>query len=102
MEHVDTNAVLLNLSDGLLSLLVDVVVILSFNTKMEQLNPALLRPGRCLARLEAHPLAFHQAQGLLPFPLKAGREYSPAKVYEMLRTGAEAAVTRREMGFAAG
>ena len=45
MEHVDTNAVLLNLSDGLLSLLVDVVVIPSFNTQMEQLNPALLRPG---------------------------------------------------------
>ena len=100
MEHVDTNAVLLNLSDGLLSLLVDVVVILSFNTGMEALNPALLRPGRCLSRLEVRPLSFHQAQGLLPFPLKAHREYSLAEVYEMRRTGAEAAVTRREMGFA--
>ena len=99
MEHVDTNAVLLNLSDGLLSLLVDVVVILSFNTGMEQLNPALLRPGRCLTRLEVHPLPFPQAQDLVPFPLNGHREYSLAEVYEMRRTGAEAAVTRREMGF---
>ena len=99
MEHVDTNAVLLNLSDGLLSLLVDVVVILSFNTQMEQLNPALLRPGRCLSRLEVHALPFHQAQDLVPFTLNRHRGYSLAEVYEMRRTGAEAAVTRREMGF---
>ena len=99
MEHVDTNAVLLNLSDGLLSLLVDVVVIMSFNTRMDSLNPALLRAGRCLSRLEVHPLTFPQAQDLLPFPLNGRREYSLAEVYEMRRTGAEAAVTRREMGF---
>ena len=36
---------------------------------------------------------------VLPFPLKAHRDYSLAGVYEMRRTGTEAAVTRREMGF---
>ena len=77
----------------------DVVVIMSFNTRMDSLNPALLRAGRCLSRLEVHPLTFPQAQDLLPFPLNGRREYSLAEVYEMRRTGAEAAATRREIGF---
>ena len=79
--------------------MVDVVAILSFNTGMEQLNLALLHPGRCLTRLEVRPLPFARAQELVPFRLNGHPEYSLAEVYEMRRTGTEAAITRREIGF---
>ena len=79
--------------------MVDVVVILSFNTGMEQLNPALQHPGRCLTQLEVRPLPLDQAQELVPFRLNGHPEYSLVEVYEMRRTGTEAAVTRREIGF---
>ena len=55
----------------------------------------------CLSRLEVHPLTFHQAQELVPFPLNGNHDDSLAEVYEMHRTGAEVAATKHEMGFAA-
>ena len=86
-------------SDGLLPLPVDVDVILWFNPDMDRLKPALVRLGRCLSRLQVHPLPFHQAHYLVPFRLKGHREYSLAEVNEILGTGGNAA-TQREMGLA--
>ena len=79
--------------------MVDVVVILSFNTDMEQSNPALLHSGRCLTRLEVRPRPLDQARELVPFRLNGHPEYSLFEVDEMRRTGTEAAVTRHEIGF---
>ena len=43
---------LLNLTDGILNDILSIQIIATFNTKLQNLDPALLRPGRLLARKE--------------------------------------------------
>ncbi len=99
-QHVESNAALLNFSDGLLSILSDSILLLSFNTDIGNVNPALLRPGRCLAHIEVPPLPFEQAQGLVPFPLITQREYVLADLYEARRRGVPPDGTPHRIGFA--
>ncbi|MEU8548898.1 DUF5925 domain-containing protein [Streptomyces roseoverticillatus] len=47
---------LLNLTDGLLGQGRNVLVAVTTNEDLEQLHPAVVRPGRCLARIEVGPL----------------------------------------------
>ncbi|MFK3734311.1 DUF5925 domain-containing protein [Streptomyces sp. NPDC088090] len=47
---------LLNLTDGLLGQGRNVLVGLTTNEDLERLHPAIVRPGRCLARIEVGPL----------------------------------------------
>ena len=47
-QHPDVFANLLNVTDGLLSLLNDSLILLSFNTDIGRINPAILRPGPLL------------------------------------------------------
>ncbi|GGR60072.1 DUF5925 domain-containing protein [Streptomyces roseolus] len=47
---------LLNLTDGLLGQGRKVLVGLTTNEDLERLHPAIVRPGRCLARIEVGPL----------------------------------------------
>ncbi len=84
-----------HVSDGLLPLPVDVDVILWFSPAMDRVKPALARLGRCLSRLQVHPLPFHRAQDLVPFRLKGHREYSLAEVNEILGTGGKRLLSER-------
>ncbi len=77
----------LNFSDGLLSLLGNVVFILTFNHEVSQINPALTRPGRCLGQLTVGLLGRDQAQGIAGFDLPDDRGYTLAEAYEMRRVG---------------
>ena len=77
---------LLNLSEGLLSILSDTVLIVSSNVPPDKLNPALLRPGRCLARVEVGKLEHEHAQRWLGRDLPR-RAYILAELYA-LRDGA--------------
>jgi hypothetical protein len=52
---------LLNLTDGLLGQGRDVLVAITTNEDVSRLHPAVIRPGRCLARLELGPLPYEQA-----------------------------------------
>jgi hypothetical protein len=52
---------LLNLTDGLLGQGRDVLVAITTNEDISRLHPAVVRPGRCLARLELGPLPYRQA-----------------------------------------
>lgn len=73
---------LLNLSEGLLSILSDTVMVVSSNVPPDKLNPALLRPGRCLGRLEVGKLDHEQAQRWSGRDLPK-RAYTLAELYAL-------------------
>ncbi len=52
---------LLNLTDGLLGQGRKVLVAITTNEDLARLHPAVVRPGRCLARIEVPALPFHEA-----------------------------------------
>lgn len=56
---------LLNLTDGLLGQGRKVLVAISTNEDLGRLHPAVVRPGRCLARIEVPALPFGEAEAWL-------------------------------------
>ena len=91
-EHVEVYSNLLNITDGLLSLLSNTVVVLTFNTNIGDINEAVLRPGRCLSHIEVNELPVDHVRGLLAEVGLGNMElskskYTLAEVYEMKRTG---------------
>lgn len=104
-EHLQVYSNLLNITDGLLSLLSDNIVLMSFNTDIGGINEAILRPGRCLANIEVGKLDAAQTKKLLvndglgDLGLNQS-EYSLAEVYEMKRSrGIMPIVEKKVQGF---
>ena len=56
---------LLNLTDGLLGQGRDIMVAITTNEQLDQLHPAVVRPGRCLAQIEVGPLSVSEASSWL-------------------------------------
>ena len=90
-DHVQVNSNLLNVTDGLLSLLSNTIVMLTFNTDIGKINEAILRPGRCIAKIEVNELPKEHAQRLLDTMgvdvTLTNPTYSLADVYEIKRLG---------------
>lgn len=65
-ESSDNNAVstLLNISDGLLSDVLKMQIICTFNTDISKLDKALLRPGRLLSKYEFKELELNKSKNL--------------------------------------
>lgn len=84
--HMDARANLLNFSEGFLSLLTDALVVLSFNYELSKIDPAIVRPGRCLGNINVDMLPYAHVTKLIPFEIPK-RAYSLAEVYEMRRVG---------------
>lgn len=82
----DQRANLLNISEGLMSLLGDAIIVLTFNHSVEKIDPAIVRPGRCLAQITVGNLPYEQASTLYS-PLPEQREYSLAEIYQLKNTG---------------
>ncbi len=82
----DARANLLNLTEGFLSLLNDSLVIISFNHTIDKIDPAILRPGRCIANIEIKELPYERASELVGFEIPS-RKYTLAEVYEIKRIG---------------
>jgi hypothetical protein len=61
---------LLNLADGLLGQGLNTVVLLTSNTPIKELDPALLRPGRCLANMAFARFSATEARVWLGDPAK--------------------------------
>ncbi len=97
-KYVDARANLLNFTEGFLSLLTDAIVIISFNYDLEKIDPAILRPGRCLANITIGKLPYTQAQELVPFEIPK-KQYSLAEVYELRRVGKVIVPSKSQMGF---
>ncbi|MEU7179297.1 DUF5925 domain-containing protein [Streptomyces celluloflavus] len=77
---------LLNLTDGLLGQGRNVLVGVTTNEDLERLHPAVVRPGRCLARIEVGPLSRPEAVNWLGTEEGIGREgASLAELYALRR-----------------
>ncbi|MGK5730162.1 DUF5925 domain-containing protein [Streptomyces sp. URMC 124] len=78
---------LLNLTDGLLGQGRNVLVGVTTNEDLERLHPAVVRPGRCLARIEVGPLSRAEAVGWLGTERGVGREGATLAELFALRRG---------------
>jgi len=78
---------LLNLTDGLLGQGRNVLVGITTNEDLERLHPAVVRPGRCLARIEVGPLSRDEAAQWLGTSEGIGREGATLAELYALRRG---------------
>jgi SpoVK/Ycf46/Vps4 family AAA+-type ATPase len=74
-------ATLLNLCDGLLGQGLRCLFLITTNEPLAAVHPALVRPGRCLSRVEFGPLPAEQASRLLGRPA-----HVPMTLAEVLAT----------------
>ncbi|WP_394813940.1 DUF5925 domain-containing protein [Streptomyces litchfieldiae] len=80
---------LLNLTDGLLGQGRKVLVGITTNEDLERLHPAVVRPGRCLARIEVGPLSRAEASAWLGSERGIGRDGATLAELYALRRGTE-------------
>jgi len=98
--HINQMSNLLNLTDGLLSMLSEAVFVLTFNYGVGEISEALTRPGRCLGHIEIGELSRVQAEertGVRPLRQST---YSLAEVYEILATNEDILEKRVGIGLA--
>ncbi|MEU6929860.1 DUF5925 domain-containing protein [Streptomyces sp. NPDC046385] len=81
---------LLNLTDGLLGQGRNVLVGVTTNEDLERLHPAVVRPGRCLARIEVGPLTRAESVDWLGREEGVGRDGSTLAELFALRRGTSA------------
>ncbi|MEU9459048.1 DUF5925 domain-containing protein [Streptomyces sp. NPDC048312] len=94
---------LLNLTDGLLGQGRNVLVGVTTNEDLERLHPAVVRPGRCLARIEVGSLTRNEAVTWLGTEKGLGREGATlAELYALRRGSGPASVPKQESGADAG
>ncbi|MFI6643369.1 DUF5925 domain-containing protein [Streptomyces sp. NPDC050504] len=94
---------LLNLTDGLLGQGRNVLVGVTTNEDLERLHPAVVRPGRCLARIEVGPLTRPESVAWLGTEEGVGRDGSTlAELYALRRGSSPASVPAQERGTDAG
>ncbi|UGY94966.1 DUF5925 domain-containing protein [Streptomyces gobiensis] len=79
---------LLNLTDGLLGQGRNVLVGITTNEDLERLHPAVVRPGRCLARIEVGGLSRTEAVNWLGTEEGVGRDGATLAELYALRRGA--------------
>ena len=75
---------LLNLTDGLMGATLNMCLVISTNLPATELNPALLRPGRCLADLQVPALSPAEASAWLGAPVSTPQ--SLAELYALRGT----------------
>ena len=95
-RHMDARSNLLNISEGILSALSDSIIILSFNEDVNKIDPAIRRPGRCIAEISTKALTAEHASMLL------GREVTKSMLLSEVfaeRNSNEMVTTTKELGF---
>jgi len=94
---------LLNLTDGLLGQGRNVLVGVTTNEDLERLHPAVVRPGRCLARIEVGALTRAESVSWLGTEAGLGREGATlAELYALRRGTGPASVPKQDAGADAG
>ncbi|NJP68984.1 AAA family ATPase [Streptomyces sp. ventii] len=89
---------LLNLTDGLLGQGRRVLVGITTNEDLERLHPAVVRPGRCLARIEVGRLSRRESVDWLGTEEGVGREGATLAELFALRRGADPTQLRDRVG----
>ena len=74
---------LLNLSDGILGQGSNTLILLTTNEDMRELHPALIRPGRALAKTEFSKFGVAEANAWLNGTVTVGNPKSLAELYEL-------------------
>jgi hypothetical protein len=75
---------ILNMSDGLMSDIFNIKFICTFNTDINNIDEALLRPGRCFVNYEFKPLEAEKTSKLLEslgYTIDKSREMTLAEIY---------------------
>jgi hypothetical protein len=93
---------LLNLADGLLSDCLNIQIICSFNTDLSQVDSALLRKGRLIAKYEFLELELHKAQALsdkLGFSSKIDKPTTLTAIYNQDENDFQPVQRRNIIGF---
>ncbi|THA67654.1 AAA family ATPase [Streptomyces sp. A0958] len=94
---------LLNLTDGLLGQGRNVLVGVTTNEDLERLHPAVVRPGRCLARIEVGPLTRQESLTWLGTDEDLPRDGTTlAELYALRRGTRPASVPKQDSGADAG
>ncbi|PNE41593.1 MULTISPECIES: DUF5925 domain-containing protein [Streptomyces] len=94
---------LLNLTDGLLGQGRNVLVGVTTNEDLERMHPAVVRPGRCLARIEVGPLTRPEAVAWLGTEEGVGRDGATlAELYALRRGTRPAGLPTQPRGTASG
>ena len=85
-HHEDATSILLNITEGLVSLIANTIFITTFNYDIGKINPSLIRPGRCLGRIELCNLPKDHAERIIGSKLPEAltkKEFSLAEIYEI-------------------
>ena len=78
---------LLNMTEGFLSFLSDAIFVVTFNYELDKINPALLRPGRCIGRIPVGNLGYEQAKGLVGDIVLPNKQYALSEIYSIRQNG---------------
>ncbi len=93
---------LLNLGDGLLSDALSLKLICTFNAELRQIDQAILRKGRLVARYEFRELDIHKAQMIsekLGYDEKIQKPMTLAEIYNKTKNDFGLTLTTKKVGF---
>ena len=97
---------ILNLSDGILGDVLKLQIVCTFNSKLEEIDPALLRPGRCIAEYRFEKLSVDSATNLMDKLHGADVPWAPkemtlAEVFNFKKPKDRTKSKKRGVGFTA-
>ena len=104
-DNMSAVSSLLNLGDGILGSMLDIRIVATTNATVEDLDPALVRPGRLCRRIDVGTIGNEQAAAI--YTRLTGKtqkmtsmRYTLAEVYSMARNGGWTAPKReKSLGF---
>ena len=106
-DNMSAVSVMLNLGDGILGKLLDVRIVATTNAHRQELDEAIMRPGRLSASVAVGPVPYEKAKAIFE-RLAPGKElkekaYTLAEIYSKARDeGWEPPkLDKRKMGFGA-
>lgn len=95
---------ILNLSDGILGDVLKLQIVCTFNSKLDEIDPALLRPGRCIAEYRFEKLAEDRACALMAKLHGEAVEFEPkdmtlAEVFNFKKPNDRTKDKKQKVGF---
>ena len=103
-RYVNHFSNLANMTDGLLSILNNSVYMMTFNYDIKDIDPALVRDGRCIMQIEVPRLPIERAASILgkdQILTPDQKDFSLAEIYALRNKGKSRAKAYREIGFLA-
>jgi len=110
-DNISTIASMLNMSDGILGSIIDIKMVISTNASINDMDQAIMRPGRLCKKIHVGPLAYDQANKVYrrlsddqTVNLPYSKHYTLAEVYNYFNTkdfavAATPPTVRRSIGF---